>query len=261
MPLHVSILDQPESLGRPLFGSVALHASVFSALLVHSWVGGQPRESWGDVSPGGGGNVVHVNPVKIPMPARSGIVNPLANDTESAVPKPPPKPKEEKRVEQPPPEAIPLKGRTAAKRPSQAASSRFRMEKEERSSQLHSESGQALVSPLIGQTGGGGVGFGPASPFGNRFGYYAELLRQKVAEKWRTNDVDPRLQTAPPVIVTFTLLRNGSVRDVRIAQRSGNAALDYSAQRAIYDASPFPELPPAYERNEAHVEFWFVLKR
>ena len=41
-------------------------------------------------------------------------------------------------------------------------------------------------------------------------------------------------------IVTFDLQRDGSVRNVRIAQSSGNKALDYSAQRAIYDASPFP---------------------
>jgi protein TonB len=61
--------------------------------------------------------------------------------------------------------------------------------------------------------------------------------------------------------VTFDLLRNGSIRDVRILQSSGNRALDYSAQRAIYEASPFPQLPPQYERNEARIEFWFQLKR
>ena len=114
---------------------------------------------------------------------------------------------------------------------------------------------------MIGQIGSGGVGVGLGSPFGNRFGNYVTILRQRVAEKWHTGDVDPRIQSAPRVIVTFDLMRDGSVRNVRIAQSSGNTALDYSAQRAIYDASPFPPLPPAYERNDAVIEFWFELRR
>ena len=121
--------------------------------------------------------------------------------------------------------------------------------------------GQALVSPLVGQTGAGGIGVGPGTPFGNRFGYYVDLLRQKVAQKWQTADVDPRLQNAPPVVVTFTILRNGSVKDIRVAQRSGNFALDASAQRAISDAAPFPPLPQGFDKNEAPIEFWFRLKR
>jgi protein TonB len=73
--------------------------------------------------------------------------------------------------------------------------------------------------------------------------------------------VDARIQTAPPVIVTFTIRRNGSTANVRVVQRSGNTLLDDSAQRAIYDASPFPPLPAGYERDDATIEFWFQLKR
>ena len=113
---------------------------------------------------------------------------------------------------------------------------------------------------MVGQTGSGGVGMGQGSTFGTRFGYYEELLKQQVARKWTTGDVDPRLKTAPPVIVTFTILRDGSARDVRVAQRSGNAALDYSAQRAVLDASPFPPLPQGFEHSQAHVEFRFELR-
>jgi protein TonB len=114
---------------------------------------------------------------------------------------------------------------------------------------------------MIGMTGSGGIGVGTGSPFGSRFGYYVDLLRQRVGEKWRTTDVDPRVQTAPPVVVTFTIHRNGSVSGVRIAQRSGNAVLDTSAQRAIYDAAPLPPLPAGFERDSATIEFWFQLRR
>jgi len=48
---------------------------------------------------------------------------------------------------------------------------------------------------------------------------------------------------------------------VMIVQSSGNRTLDYSAQRAIYLASPFPPLPAGFERDEARIEIWFQLKR
>ena len=61
--------------------------------------------------------------------------------------------------------------------------------------------------------------------------------------------------------MTFTLHRDGSVSNVRITQRSGNAALDYSAQRAIMDAAPFPPLPAGFPKNDPEIEFLFELKR
>ena len=101
----------------------------------------------------------------------------------------------------------------------------------------------------------------PGGAFGNRFGYYDQLIREKVARNWRTNEVDPRVQTAPTVIVMFEIMRDGSIRNVRLLQRSGNPQLDNSCQRAIYDSAPFQPLPTGFERNSATIEFWFQLKR
>lgn len=88
----------------------------------------------------------------------------------------------------------------------------------------------------------GGVALGPNSPFGNRFTSYADLVVQRVTEKWQTAGL-LGLHTAPVVIVTFDILRNGSVRNAQVAQHSGNTTLDYSALRAVLDAAPFPPLP------------------
>ena len=46
------------------------------------------------------------------------------------------------------------------------------------------------------------------------------------------------------VVVAFQILPDGSVRDVRIVQGSGHAALDRGAIDAVRNASPFPR-PPA----------------
>ena len=113
---------------------------------------------------------------------------------------------------------------------------------------------------MFQKAGSGGVGVGPNSVFGTRFGAYADRVVQLVSEKWQTNGLGG-MHSAPTVIVTFDILRDGSVRNVQIAQRSGNGTLDTSVQRAVIDAAPFPPLPQGYDRNEATVELRFQLQR
>ena len=55
---------------------------------------------------------------------------------------------------------------------------------------------------MIGTPGSGGVGVGKGTPLGDRLGAYAALLQQRIAQNWNTQDVDPRLKTAPPVIMS-----------------------------------------------------------
>jgi protein TonB len=262
MSPHVDILAERDSLKRSFLGSVGLHAAIAAAITAYALAGGGPRVLWGDPASIGGGAMTVGVVKQVPLPSRAGLTNPLANDTESAVPQAPPKPKPSERAPVPDANSVPLKSRNPAKKPAPAASrNQYRVPGSERPNQLSSSNGQALTSPMVGMTGSGGIGVGTGSPFGNRFGYYVDLLRQRVAEKWRTTDVDARIQTAPPVVVTFTIHRNGSVSDVRIAQRSGNPILDTSAQRAIYDAAPLPPLPAGFERDSASIEFWFQLRR
>jgi protein TonB len=116
---------------------------------------------------------------------------------------------------------------------------------------------------MYGMAGGGGVQIGNGSPFGERFGWYADLVKNKVAQNWHTQDIDPRIRNAKAVVVTFTIQRDGSVppRSVQVAESSGIGVLDISAKRAIIDASPFAQLPPQFSRNQADIEFRFELMR
>jgi len=193
MTPHTDILDQPEPLGKSLAGSVALHVSVTAALLISTWIGrGRPVE-WGDINGGGMGSVaVNVVP-RVPLPGRSGPLNPVANDTESVVPTPPPKAKPRPKVEAQEPNAIAIKSRNAERKPSRAASApnKFREQQQDLPNQLYSNSGQAVVSPMYGMTGGGGVGIGTRSPFGAQFGWYVNLSRHLVAQQI---DVPPELE-------------------------------------------------------------------
>lgn len=262
MAAHLDTLEQHDSLSRPLLVSAAMHGGVFALIALYTSFGLAGRVEWGD--PHSIGASVGITAMsQLPMPARSGMANPVANPTESQVPAPP-KPEPKKPARAPEPDAIPLRGREAPKKPTYMRSQTYAPYRaiQEKKNQLYSASGQALSSNMYGGLqGSGGVGAGTGTSFGNRFGWYRALLEQRVGQKWHTEDVDPRLQTAPVVIVTFEIESNGSVRNVRLMQGSGNRTLDYSAQRAINEAAPFPPLPQGYERDSAQIEFWFALKR
>jgi protein TonB len=258
MAQHVDILEQPDRLAGWFVRSLGLHLGLILTLLFYGVLFRHKVEQWGSPT-GGAMGAVAVNPVaRIPLPARQSPENPVANQTESQVPTPPPKLHTKARVVAPEPDAIPIQGRNARKNTAEsAAPNKFRAQQQDQPNQLYSEAGQRVSSPMYGLQGGGGVGVGDLTPFGTEFGWYAKLIVDKVGRAWRTSDLRNVTQTAA---VTFIVKRDGSVSRVHITQPSGNATLDFSAQRAIFDASPFPALPPQYPRNDAEVELLFSLK-
>ncbi len=252
-----------ERLGPSFTQALVLHCLLVASLLGFQYLTNRVRERWGDPNAISGGSVAITPVARIPIPSRTGPVNPVANDTPSELPAPPkeqPKP-QEKIKEDPYAVALNLKRQRKTQADNAARNQRYRPEDVVRDNQVYSNAGQRAVSPMFGVQGSGGVGTGTRSVFGTRFGWYEALLRQKVAEKWRTTDVDARIRQLPVAIVTFVIRRDGSVTGVRVVQSSGNYPLDTSSQRAVYDAAPFPPLPPQFERDSASIEFWFELKR
>jgi outer membrane biosynthesis protein TonB len=264
MTAHADTFDQSQPLGKWVLASIALHIAVTAALLAHNFIKGTPIRM-GDPH-GGGFGAVAVNTVAtIPLPARTGPTNPVANDTESKVPTPPPKTKAQPKVHAPDPNAIAI-GKFDKRKPAPlpaAAPNKYREQQKYSDSQLYSNAGQSISTPMYGRQGGGGVGIGNSSPFGTQFGAYASMLQQTIARNWHTSDVDPRISSAPLVTVAFTIQKDGSVApgSLRITQRSGILPLDYSAQRAILDSAPFQPLPPGFPRASAEVEMRFELRR
>lgn len=259
---HVEVLEERDSLRSPFLGSLAVHGIVFAAIAASMFIKPGQAEQWGDPNSAGGGAAVGVTAVKsIPLPSRSGPIQRVANDTQSQVPTPPKaEPKKPSRREDQ--DAIALKTKGARQRASTSRYSPRTDSREQPSNQLYSSAGQAAVSPIFGMApGSGGVGVGTGAPFGTRFGAYAALIRDRVARQWRTDQVDARLRTLPPAIVTFDIQRNGQVTNIRVVQSSGNRALDYSAERAVIQAGPFEPLPAAYGGSSATIEFWFQLQR
>jgi protein TonB len=258
MAAHTDILDQQESLRKPFIQSALFHAAVFGALIVSSVSYTRNRETFG--SPNTRlGDVVTVHTVSIPLPSHPGRVNPVANPTESIVPQAP-QTEPKKQMKAPEPDAVPLHARLPEKISPRPTSPRRYQPAPLPPNQVVSHEPPAANSPMFQKAGAGGIGMGENSAFGTRFGAYADRVIQLVSEKWQTTNLGG-MHSAPAVIVTFDILRDGSVRNVQITQRSGNGTLDTSVQRAVMDAAPFPPLPQGYDRNEATVELRFQLQR
>jgi TonB family protein len=62
-------------------------------------------------------------------------------------------------------------------------------------------------------------------------------------------------------MISFTIMRDGTVKDAKIGQSSGNYNLDNNALRAVLESSPLPQLPAGYDKDSASVELWFQVKQ
>ncbi len=259
MAQPLDILDERDPLGFPFVGSILIHAGVV-ALLFFGWYWmNQRRETLGELHPAGG-PAYAVSPVhNIPIPQREAPANPVANDTQSLVPTLPANLPQERRLQLPDKNAFEI----PKKKPKREAEKPIHQQQYQQPAppnQVYSQSRQALSNPMYSaQSGAGQVGIGPNSPLGNRLGWYAEAVRQRIAQNWQTNGLDARTQSAP-AIVSFYIMRDGSVRDVKIAQSSGNPSIDNTAQRAVYNSSPLPPLPLQVSENYISAQFTFNLR-
>jgi periplasmic protein TonB len=262
MTQHADILDVREPLTGGFWASVSLHGTLIGIAVAYALINANTTKI-GDAN--AGGSAVGVEIAKsIPL-AHHGPQNPVANDTQSEVPETPAPPVERKQVEKaPPPDAIPLKSPDAKKKPAPVASTpqKFRPYQQLDPNQLTTKTPPQVSSPLYSaQAGSGRVGPGANTTLGSRCGAYSAQIIQLVAQHWNTGDVDPRVQTAPVVIATFDLARNGVISNLKLLQNSSISALNFSVLRAIQDASPFPPMPPCIDKDTARVEFNFELKR
>jgi TonB family protein len=261
--MHADILDQRESLRAPFTGALALHAAVVGGLVLYAYVYGH-RELFGD--PNAGGTAVGIEAVKsIPLP-HTGPENPVAHDSPSQAP---PKPANEERVKRekaPPKDAIALKSKTAkqlrARVETQPQPRHFKSFDELDPNKIKVQESPAVSSPLYSDVAGAGrIGAGMDTTLGTRFGAYAQQIRDLVARKWHPGDVDAKIRSAPQVVATFELMRDGSTGKPSIVESSGIKALDFSVERAILEASPLPPFPPGLEGKSTTVTFTFELKR
>jgi outer membrane biosynthesis protein TonB len=256
--MSTSVLVRPDPKGLSFAFAIGLHASLVGAYLLSNLIHSN-SEKFGD--PNAGGVSVGVEVVnKIPIP-HQGKPNPLAADTESEAPQEVAKPIDRAQKEVVPPDAVKLNLHEDKKKQAKEESvkRKFRPFDQLDSNQLTSKTPQAVSSPLFSQMPGSGrVGLGANTTLGTQYGAYAQQIQKLIADNWHTNDVTA--QAAPPVVASFDLMKDGSIRNLTIVQTSRISSLDFSVRRAI-EGVTLPPLPPGYPQSTAKCEFTFELKK
>lgn len=183
--------------------------------------------------PGGGGP----RSAEPPAPAPAKPQTPEAPKAE-----PPPKvlkpPKEEPRKGLPPPDEKRTRAKPEPTKPS-------------------SPSGPPAATGTSTQTPGLELGPpGPGVPEGTDIlgDWYLAAVQRKIWLVW-TQQIKAGMNQ--PVTVSFTILADGSVTDLRVVQSSGAFLLDLAAQRAISSAAPFGPLPKDYATNRITIQAVF----
>ncbi|MEP6572123.1 MAG: TonB C-terminal domain-containing protein [Gemmatimonadota bacterium] len=177
-------------------------------------------------------------PMPLAKPAPEVLERPPAEPAPAPVPtKPTPAKPQPKPVPKPPPTRTPPVERP--REPTPRASS--------------------TVTPAPGETPSTGSDVATVKTPGLEFPF-PEYLRSIVQEVYRRWD-RPSGNSAMRAEVSFFILRDGAVKDIRFSTRSGSFSFDLSAQGAIEaagNAHAFGPLPEGYEADVLPVTFFFT---
>lgn len=239
----------------------ALAASILASILFH-WNG----NAWGDVGGGAEGtvNVKLVGSVGLPMPKPPDMTESKTFDPTDSLYKTVPQPK----PPEPPKPEVKIPEFKKEKRPKQiehrsktfddpkpvpdnaAAANGGRMNVPTGTAQVPGAAAPGVT--VQGQAGG---------DFSLRYGWYVDAVRRRIAQNWLQSTIDPAVRSArvAKCTFTFTIARDGTVKDIRVLQTSGNYSMDTSAQRALLSSSPMPPLPSDYSGSSVNVTFDFDL--
>ncbi len=255
----------PPNLRTPLVYSSMAHALLFGSLTVSTFFSHR-GEFWG--GPGSGGGAVTVGLVGslsgVPLPRPAVVAPSRVVDTTKGLYK-----EEPRKPEPPPPDAkkIPEFGREKPKRIVSPPSRILEDNVPTPPNAVPYGQGGTPALPYSTFTMGGGVqgqiGFtgSGGGNFGTRYSWYVEAVKRRISENWLVSTVDPTVRIAPRVVITFQILRNGSITNIQILQASGNASVDNSARRAVLGSNPLQPLPGDYAGSNVNVEFWFDFHR
>ncbi|PYU32351.1 MAG: hypothetical protein DMG31_10825 [Acidobacteria bacterium] len=260
-------MEEP-GLKGPLFWSLILHSLLFGSLAV-STIMSHRGDLWG--GPGGGG-AVSVKLVGgltgVPLPRPETVTENRVVDETKGLYKSEPKPKPPKEI---PKDATPIPKFTKEKQPYYVTRPSKTLEDPTPPPENAVPYGQG-GSPSVpysqfgmgaGAATSAGMQFGGpgGSDFAGRFSWYVTAVTNRVSSNWQQFTIDRSLTFSPRAVISFDILRNGTVTNVQILQSSGNRSVDDSGVRAIQGSNPMQPLPNEYSGNKVSVEFWFDFRR
>jgi protein TonB len=257
MARNAEIFFEHDNWGRALSWSAGFHIAVTAVILLYSVVfKGSTGAVWGA---GGGGSAIGVTLVStVPLPSTAPQnQNVLANESKGVT-------KSDPKVEEKEPDAIEIQGKNSKIKPTKPPTptkSKPQPAPQEESNQVAFGEGGPVSGPYGSFAAGGAKGgfgvTGGGGDFGTRYGWYVEVIQRKVSENWLKYEVDPGINNAQRVYITFEVARDGHPYNVKVEQSSGVPSLDQSAVRALQRIDTFGPLPSDYNGSKISVEYWF----
>lgn len=240
-----------------------LHAALILLLTLSAYFHWARGNQWAGA--GGGGDNIKVNLVGssgIPMPKEKAVTESEVVDPTKSLNKPEEKPKP---PEPPTPaEKIPEFKKEKPLPPSHK-SKVFENKIPDKPNAVPGHGGVPDIPTGVtsnpGSSSGVAVKGEGGGDFASRYGYYIEAVKRRIQSNWHQDMIDQPVRQAHTAhaIVQFTIYKDGTVKDIRISQTSGNLSMDNSGLRALMDCNPMPALPPSYQGSYVTVLFDFDL--
>jgi protein TonB len=253
--VRANLFDEREKWGESLLLSVVFHSALvvggFGLGFVLNWH--SKANDWG-ANKGDAVDAVLVSGAAIPIPhPQEQTKNIVANESK-AVTQTQPQPKVEE-----PQDALPIQGKVTPKKIDRPVPQN-RVPPRATPTPVETAVPYGEGGPVSGPYGNfaaantkGGFSVQNAA-FGDKYGWYIDVIRRKVQQNWLTYEIDPHITAPHRAFLEFDIMRDGSPANVRVEQSSGVPSLDQSALRAIQRIDGFGPLP---EGSTLHVEFWF----
>jgi TonB family protein len=95
--------------------------------------------------------------------------------------------------------------------------------------------------------------------FATRYGWYIAAAKRRIDPNWDRLSIDASVRNSSVLhcAIFFTINRDGSLKNVRIGESSGNLSWDNAGIRAILSSTPLPPLPSDYAGQSVSVTWDF----
>jgi len=246
-----------DNLGGNFARSVVLHLLVAGAVVGSAFVFHKKGTSWGESAVTAGAiQATMVSSIPLPPKQRELDTGVLTSETPS------PAPVTAKEKTEPPPEpntvAIPdkiTKPVKTAEKPTPAPPKHPQPAPEQPTKAATGETAGVRIPQAVMELKNGTASIAVQDrTFGARFAYYVNIVNQKVAQNWYTQEADPRASVGKSATIVFDINRDGVPSNARVEERSGSPSLDLSAMRAVQRVEGFGPLP---QGDHITVEYTF----
>jgi periplasmic protein TonB len=253
--VRAEIFDERDRWSGAIIFSAGLHLLLFGGAIIGGYLSSPRGSNWGGAE---SGSAVQANLISaVPLPRQQQPTeNIVANESKGITQSVPKKVPEETK-------AIPIPDKEVKRRPQKTAVTQAPENPRPVTPPQDNVVPYGQGGPISGPYGvfktanvKGGFSF-QSGDFGSRFGWYVQVVNNKVSNNWYTVEVGPGA-TGHRVYILFDIERDGSPSNVRIEQSSGIPALDQSAVRAVQRIDTFGPPPSG---NKVSVEFWFDYQR